>query len=98
NRHADAGATQHDALLDIGARQHARAGLFESERHASGAMAVGVGLDDRDDAGRLATARRPLAVDIGSEVLLYRAEVRLKRREIDVGYGATDHLRFMIRD
>ena len=96
--HADAGATQDDALFDIGARQHPRAGLFERERHASGAMAVGVGLDDRDDAGRLATAHRLLPVDLGGEVLLNRAEVGLKRSEIDVGYGAADHVRFMVRD
>ena len=49
NRHAHAGLPEHDALFDIGARQHRRARLLERERDAWRAVTVGVGLDDGDD-------------------------------------------------
>ena len=51
DRHAHAGPPKDDALFDVGAGQHRRARLLERERHARRAMAVGVGLDDGDDAG-----------------------------------------------
>ena len=42
---------QLDALLDVSDRQPAGARLLERTRDADGAVAVGIGFDDRDDAG-----------------------------------------------
>ncbi len=53
---ANAGAPQHDRLLDVRARQHRGAGVFEGQADGGRAVAVGVGFHDGDDAGRGAPA------------------------------------------
>ena len=78
-----AGRPQHDAFLDVGAREHRGARLLERERHRSRAVPVGVRLDDGDDAGgaaapgpsaRRASARKPAMAPV----------VRLQGGEVDV--------------
>ena len=48
---------QRHAFFDVRAREHRRAGRLERPADGGGAVPVGVGLDDRNDAGR--RARRP---------------------------------------
>jgi len=52
NRNRDAGVAERDAFFDVGAREHRCAGRLEREPDGRCTMAVRVGLDDRDDAGR----------------------------------------------
>ena len=54
---ADAAPAEHDGLLDVGAREHRRAGALEGPGHRHGAVSVGIGLDDGDDARRAAHRR-----------------------------------------
>ena len=60
---------------------------FERARDLGGAVAVGVGLDDGDDAGARAGPRQPAGADEPGD----RAEVGADRLEIDVRDGLTDH-------
>ena len=85
NRHAHAGAAQHDALFDIGAREHRRACLFERQRDTIGAMPVGIRLDDRND------VRRSRRACCAAEKIANRAEVAPQRAQVDVRDGAADH-------
>ena len=84
NRARHARPPQNDAFLDIGAREHRRARLFESQRHSLGSMTVRIRFDDCNHRG---------FAGIGSarEKLLNGAEVRLQRREIDARHRAADH-------
>ena len=59
DRHRHARAAEDDPFFDIRARQHRRARLLEREGDALRAVAVGVGFDDGDDAGRRRRVWRP---------------------------------------
>jgi hypothetical protein len=78
-----AGLAERRALLDVGAGQEVGAGVLERPADLRGAVAVRVGLDDADDAGR---PRRLLA----GEMVGDRAVVRLEDAEIDAGDGRPD--------
>ena len=90
NGRAHAGAAQHDRLLDVGAREQIRARRFERERHALGSMAIGVGLDHGDHPGHGA-ARTFWIRGARFEKFLYRLEVGLQRRQVNVRDGASDY-------
>ena len=52
NGNADAGTAEDDALLDVGAGEHCRAGALEGQSDLARTVPIGVGFDDRDDARR----------------------------------------------
>ena len=76
--------TQDDAFLDVGTRQHGCAGILERKAYFRGAMAVGVGLDDRDHA-RGGCCRCSQEVGNGGVV-------RADGPKVDARNSRTDHL------
>jgi hypothetical protein len=76
---------QDDALFDIGDGQNRRAGLLEGHGNRSRSVPVRVGLDDGNDSGNPGPFGSTRA---GGEKRRNRAEIRLKRVEIDVGERA----------
>ena len=82
-----AAAPEHDRLLDVGAREHRRARALEGARHGDGAVAVGVRLDDGDDARRMAALTGWSAREEGGDGPV----VRLDGREVHVGDSGADH-------
>ena len=83
DRRPDPRLPQHDRLLDIRAGKHGGAGILERARDLGRAVAVGIGLDDGDEAGRRTAG--------GREIRGNRTAVATDRVEIDAGDGRPDH-------
>ena len=86
------GLAQFEPLLEVGDGEPGRAGVAQRPGHRHRAVAVGVGLDDREDAGSVGRSR-PGAVELGvaGQVGGDRAVVGLDGGQVDPRRGAADH-------
>ena len=80
NWDANAGSPQDDAFLDIGAREHRRAGLLERGSHLRRAVAVGVRFDDGDDLWNRFVSGTGERVGDGAQVRTNRVKVNASNR------------------
>jgi hypothetical protein len=87
DRRANAGLAEGDALLDVRAREHRDAFVFERPCDASRPVSVGIGLDDADDAGGTGGGHAGIGVAAGADKRCDRPVVRADGVEIDVRDG-----------